>query len=209
MNTEEIVKELRMFSTTELCDGMEEPRVLDPAIRRMVTEQKIVGPAFPVEVPEGASGIIPDALLEIQPGQVLVIAGHGFCRGSYWGDYRSICAAMCQVEGVVIDGAFRDREGCREAGVPVFARTSIPCAAGKALEVRLNVPVMLGEVPVRPGDFVVGDEDGVVIIPPEEAEAIMERARKKMALEAAAIRKMRETGQVLPRANLMQEKTEK
>ncbi len=71
MDTEEIVKELRKFSTTELCDGMEEPQVLDPAIRQMVTERKMVGPAFPVEVPAGASGIIPDALLEIQPGQVL------------------------------------------------------------------------------------------------------------------------------------------
>ena len=72
----EIIEALRNFSTTELCDGMTEFRVLDPAIRRMATKKKIAGTAFPVEIPAGVSGIIPDALMEIGPGQVLVIAAH-------------------------------------------------------------------------------------------------------------------------------------
>lgn len=201
MNLTEITLALRQFSSTELCDGMIEFRVLDPAIHRMVTQKKIVGPAFPVEIPAGCSGIIPDALLEIQPGQVLVIAGQGCCRQTCWGDYRSFCAAMQQVEGVVIDGAFRDVEGCEKIGVPIFARGTVPRAGGKDRVGRINVPVLLGDVQVNPGDIIVGDADGVVVVLPEEAEAVMERARRKSAREAAAIQWMKETGEVLPRAN--------
>ena len=108
MELNEILEQLRGFATTELCDGMTEFRVLDPAIHRMVTHRKIVGPAFPVEIPAGVSGILPDALMQIQPGQVMVVAAQGYTAQTCWGDYRSFCAAMQQVEGVVIDGAFRD-----------------------------------------------------------------------------------------------------
>lgn len=204
MNTEELVKALRGFSTTELCDGMTEFRVLDPAIKRMVTAQKIVGPAFPVEIPAGVSGIIPDALMEIKPGQVMVIAAQGYCRQTCWGDYRSFCAAMQQVEGVVIDGAFRDIDGCEEAGVPIFARTTVPRAGGKERLGQINVPVYMGDIQIFPGELIVGDADGVVVIRPEEAEAIMERARLKTEREAAAIAHMKSTGELLPRANYLQ-----
>lgn len=199
----EIIEALRNFSTTELCDGMTEFRVLDPAIRRMATKKKIAGAAFPVEIPAGVSGIIPDALMEIEPGQVLVIAAQGFTRQSCWGDYRSFCAKMRHVEGVVIDGAFRDIEGCEEIGVPIFARGVVPRAGGKARDGRVNVAVEIGGVRVSPGDIIVGDADGVVVVRQEEAEEIMARARKKSETEAAAIKRMEETGEVLPRANLL------
>lgn len=179
MEIEKLIEELRGFGTTELCDGMTQFRVLDPAIHRMVTNRKIVGTAFPVEVPAGMSGIIPDALLAIQPGQVLVINAQGYTRQTCWGDYRSFCAALQQVEGVVIDGAFRDLEGCEQAGVPIYARCTVPRAGGKDRTGRVNEMIQLGDVTVRPGDIIVGDADGVVVIRPEEAEEIMEKARKK------------------------------
>lgn len=203
MDMDQLIYALRQFSTTELCDGMKEFRVLDPAIRRMTTGKRIVGPAFPVEIPAGVSGILPDAVMEIQPGQVMVVAAQGYCRQSCWGDYRSLCAAMRQVEGVVIDGAFRDLEGCEETGLPIFARGVIPRSGGRERLGKINVPVRLGDVEIAPGDIIVGDADGVVVIAPEEAEGIMERAREKRRRETAAIQYMKETGKVLPRANLL------
>ena len=65
---------------------------------------------------------------------MIVVAGKGFCKGSFWGDHRSICAAKKGLAGVVIDGAFRDKEGCEEAGVPIFARCVVPGSAGIAAE---------------------------------------------------------------------------
>ncbi len=203
MELQEIIEQLREFGTTELCDGLTEYRVLDPAIHRMVTNKKIVGTAFPVEIPAGISGIIPDALLEIKPGQVLVVDAKGFTRQTCWGDYRSFCASMQKVEGVVIDGAFRDKEGCEEAGVPIFARCTVPRAGGKDRTGRVNVAITLGDVEIQPGDIIVGDADGVVVVKPEEAEELMAKARKKAETEKNAIAYMKETGKVVPRANLL------
>lgn len=204
MEINKLIEELRNFSTAELCDGMSEFRVLDPTIKRRVTNCKIVGPAFPVEIPAGISGIIPNALMELQPGQVLVIAAQGYCQQACWGDYRSFCAAMQKVEGVVIDGAFRDVEGCEEIGVPIFARDIVPKADGKDCLGSINVSITISDVQINSGDIIVGDADGVVVIRPEEAEAIMERSRQKSAQEALAIEQMKRTKRVLPRANLLE-----
>lgn len=201
MKLEEIIEALRQFSTTELCDGMTEVRVLDPAIHRMVTKKKIAGPAFPIEIPAGVSGIIPDALPHVQPGQVIVIDAKGYTKQTCWGDYRSFCAALQKAEGIVIDGTFRDLDGCEEIGVPIFARGTVPRAGGKERLGQINVPITLGEVTIHPGDFIVGDADGIVVVRPEEAEELMNRAKEKAEREAQAIRYMKETGKLVPRAN--------
>ena len=138
-------------------------------------------------------------ILEMKKGDVMVIAGKGYCNGSYWGDHRSICAAMKEAEGVVIDGAFRDLQGCREAGFPIFARAVTPGSAGKERLGELNVPVICGGVEVCPGDIIVGDCNGVLVLKPEEAEGAMERARKKIQAEERTIQRMKETGEILPR----------
>lgn len=203
MELNEILEQLRGFATTELCDGMTEFRVLDPAIHRMVTHRKIVGPAFPVEIPAGVSGILPDALMQIQPGQVMVVAAQGYTAQTCWGDYRSYCAAIQQVEGVVIDGAFRDIEGCEEAGVPIFARCTVPRAGAKDRTGKINVPIEIGDVQILPGDIIVGDADGVVVVKPDEAEELMTKAQKKAQLEQNAIAYMKQTGKIVPRANLL------
>ena len=193
MNQAELVEALRQFSTTELCDGMTTFRVLDSAIQRMVTTKKIVGPAFPVEVPAGRSGILPAAVEAAEPGQVMVVAAQGYTKQTCWGDHRSLCAVKKKLEGVVIDGTFRDREGCEEVGFPIFARGTCPRAGSKEPLGQINVPVILGDVLIRPGDIIVGDADGVVVIVPEEAEEVMERAAAKRVREEEAIRRLKES----------------
>lgn len=198
---QQLVEELREFSTSELCDGVGAGKyqTMDYHIRQMVTDKKIVGPAYTVKTPIGISGLVPDGILKIQEGQVMVIAGKGYCQGSYWGDHRSICVVMKGVEGVVIDGAFRDLEGCREAGMPIYARAVTPGSAGKEALGELNVSVMCGGVMVCPGDIIVADCNGVLVLKPEEVEGVMERARKKIQAEEETIRRMKETGEILPR----------
>lgn len=195
----EIITRLRNYTTSELCDGVVDYHTMDYHIRRQVTTKKIVGPAFTINPPKGISGIIPDAILEAEEGDVLVVAGQGFCAGSYWGDHRSICANMKGLEGIVIDGAFRDLDGCREADFPIFARNVTPGSAGKAREGELNVPVICGGVEVHPGDLIIGDCNGVLVIKPEDAEWIMAKADEKINAENHTIQKMKETGEILPR----------
>lgn len=197
-----IIEQLREFTTSELCDGAIDYHTMDYHIKRRVSDKKIVGPAFTVNPSKGVSGIIPDAILAMNPGEVMVVAGKECCNHSYWGDHRSICASMKGLEGVVIDGAFRDLEGCMEVGFPIFARSVTPGSCAKAAEGELNVPILCGGVEVCPGDLIVGDCNGIIVIKPEEAELVMERARKKIAAQNAVIERMRQTGEILPRVKI-------
>lgn len=197
--TRRLVEQLRQFSTPELCDGCAERRVMDYHIKPRTSEKRIVGPALTVDVPEDDGGFIPEGIAALEAGQVLVIAGKGFPYSSYWGDHRSLCAQMKGAEGVVIDGLFRDLDGCRDIGLPLFSRGVIPCSAQKKGQGQLNVPVVCGGVEVRPGDFIVGDSNGVIVLRPEEIDAVLEKTRRKVEAQRYTIAKMKETGKVIPR----------
>ena len=196
--TEEQIGRLRNFTTPELCDGVGLYHTMDAEICHRAGKEKIVGRAVTVEVPSGEGGLVADAILHLKKGDVLVVAGHGNCHASYWGDHRSICAQMKGAEAVVIDGAFRDMEGCAEIGFPIFAAGVTCGTAAKSGAGAINVAVNCGGVAVRPGDLIVGDVNGVCVIRPEEAEAVMEKALAKRRLQAAVIRRMRRTGEVIP-----------
>ncbi|MBR1672344.1 MAG: RraA family protein [Fretibacterium sp.] len=195
----ELLQKLAKFSTPELCDGAGLYHSMSHQIQRYIGKNTIAGTAVTVDVPSGEGGIVADAILHLHEGNILVIAGKGNCDCSYWGDHRSICAAMLRAEGVVIDGAFRDIEGCREAGFPIFARGVTCGTALKSGVGAINIPVSCGGVTVNPGDFIIADLNGVCVLRPEEAEPVMERALDKRLRQEATIAEMRETGIILPK----------
>jgi 4-hydroxy-4-methyl-2-oxoglutarate aldolase len=196
-----IIEALSRFSTPELSDGAGSTGkgIMDYHICRQVTGKNAVGRAFTVKVPFEVSGIIPDAILAAQPGDILVIAGQNGCDRSYWGDHRSVCAAMKGIAGIIIDGAYRDKEGCEDAGVPVFARNVVCLSAGKAAEGELNVPVECGGVLVEPGDYIAADVNGIIVMKPSEVEDIIRGAEAKIEAESKTLAYMKETGTIQPR----------
>ena len=153
---EELVRHLREFTTPELCDGAGLYHSMSYQIKQRIGRKKIVGPAVTVDVPSGEGAIVADAILKLEPGSVLVVAGKGNCDCSYWGDHRSICADMMGAEGVVIDGAFRDLEDCERAGFPIYAKGLTCGTAAKSGAGAINVPVSCGGVCVNPGDLIIG-----------------------------------------------------
>ncbi|WP_432630939.1 RraA family protein [Brotaphodocola sp.] len=199
---EELVRHLREFTTPELCDGAGLYHSMSYQIKQRIGRKKIVGPAVTVDVPSGEGAIVADAILKLEPGSVLVVAGKGNCDCSYWGDHRSICADMMGAEGVVIDGAFRDLEDCERAGFPIYAKGLTCGTAAKSGAGAINVPVSCGGVCVNPGDLIIGDVNGVCVLRPDEAEAVMERAMKKRILQEKVIQEMRQTGVVNPKVKL-------
>lgn len=192
-----VLERLKEFTVPELCDGAGLYHSMDHHIKPWLGRQKIVGTALTVDVPSGEGGIVPDAILMADEGDVLVIAGKGNCGCSYWGDHRSLCASIKKAAGVVIDGAFRDLEGCEAVGFPVFARGLTCGTAGKSGAGAINVPVSCGGCVVCPGDIIAADVNGVCVIRPEEAEAVMERAQKKRETQERVIEEMRRTGMVI------------
>lgn len=204
----ELIERLKGFSVPELCDGAGAFQSMDWTIKPWMGRSRIVGPALTVEVPSGEGAIVADAILEIQEGDVVVIAGKGNCSCSYWGDHRSLCAQMMGAAGVVIDGAFRDMEGCEEVGFPIFAKGLTCGTAGKNGGGAVNVPVSCGGVTVKPGDIVAADMNGVCVIYPEDAEGIMERAMKKRQTQERVVEEMKRTGRVIPKLSMLKVKDE-
>lgn len=190
----ELLERVGAFSTPELCDGMNPFKAMHYEVKPWVGE-KLVGPAFTVHVPMGSSDLVAQAIEEAQPGDVLVLAGQGNCYGSLWGDFKSFCAKRRKLAGVVIDGAFRDLSGCEEVGFPVFARAVVCGSVQKTGYGALNVPVNCGGTSVNPGDIIVGDENGVCVIPLADAEEILARAREKAEAQKEKERMMREYAQ--------------
>ncbi len=197
MIKDELLKEISQYSVPELCDGMDVYRTMDPGIRQMIGNGRMVGTAFTIDVPAGEGGYVAEALLHVKPGEIIVICGKGNVRSSYWGDHRSYCAKKLGAAGIIVDGAFRDIDECEAVGVPVFARGVTPGTALKTGRGRMGIPIACGGVVVNPGDIIVGDRNGVCVFPAEEAEAILVRTRQKVSDQSKTIARMEQTGEVL------------
>lgn len=197
MKQEILLELLAEFTVPELCDGMEVFRTMVPDIKPMVGNAKMIGTAFTIDVPAGEGGFIADVLPQVKAGEVIVIAGKGSVRSSYWGDHRSICAGKLGAAGIVIDGAFRDIEGCEAVGIPIFARAVTPGTALKSGKGRTKIAVSCGGVTVSPGDIIVGDRNGICVFPVDEAVGIIARAKEKIRNQAFTLAEMERTGTII------------
>jgi regulator of RNase E activity RraA len=155
---------------------------------------RIAGPAFTVRfVPKaGVPAPLPEYMDKPRPGDVVVIANSGRLDCSGWGDLRSLAAQQRGLAGTVVDGAYRDVEEQRSIGYPVFGRSAIMAnTTGVVALAAVNEPVEIAGVPVRPGDFILADASGVLVIPAADVDRVLEAAERHAAVEeriVAAIR---------------------
>lgn len=193
-----LIERLRKFSTPELCDGTIVYNAMDYRIKPMVTTTKIAGPAVTLKLTLGDSLLVTKALSLARPGDVLVIDGRGSGNNALWGDNRSLIAKKLGLEGVVLDGAFRDIEENERVGFPIYARAVTCGSSTKNSHGEVNVPISCGGVAVNPGDIVVGDRNGVCVVPPEYAEQILRNAQEKADKLALLKVEIERTGKVIP-----------
>jgi len=125
------------------------------------------------------------ALAIAQRGDILVITSARSSVNAVWGEMATIYARSVGLAGVVTDGAVRDSAFIREAGFPVWARLIHAKRSSRNGPLAVNVPISCGGVQVNPGDVVIADDDGVVVVPFRDAEAVLVRARDRKAAESA------------------------
>ena len=194
----EIVAGFAALETTAVTDAMNRFGSLDPSVQPVAPGMRLCGPAVTVRLPPGDNLMVYKAFEVAQPGDILILEARGLRTVAHWGDLTSRIAARLQLGGMVTDGVVRDLGGIREVGLPVFAQPGFVSNGGrKNGPGEVNVPVAVGGVPVLPGDLILGDENGVVVVPRADAAVVLERTRRIVAGEAEKIREIQE-GQPIP-----------
>jgi len=127
-----------------------------------------------------------DAISLAEAGNVLVIDSHGITGAAFWGERTTRAALARRLAGAVIDGGCRDVTAVRGLVFPVFSTAITPNAGLPGGRGAVNVPIQAGGIPVSPGDLVVADENGVVIVPRDLAPGTIERVRVLLAEEQQA-----------------------
>ena len=182
---------LEKLSTTNLSDAMDSLGLKGavPGIRPMFGARRTVGRAVTIKITaagpvKSRSHLGVEAIAAAEEGDVILIDNHGDVNNNCWGEVLACAAKVKGISGVFVDGAARDLDACEEMGFPVFARAAVPVTArGRIMQEAFNVPVRMGDVQVRPGDIAVGDINGVVILPVEQVEEVVERAERLMEKE--------------------------
>lgn len=142
---------------------------------KAVSGGRICGTAVTVRTCPGDWAKPVEAIDEAKEGEVIVVDAGGSTT-AVWGELASNSAIRRKIGGVVIDGAARDIEDTRKAGFPVYAKFVSPNAGEPKGFGEINVPIRCGGMSVRPGDYIVGDADGVIVIPKEKAVEVANRA---------------------------------
>lgn len=145
----------------------------------------MAGSALTVNAAPGDNLIIHKAITVAEPGDVLVVDGDGFTETAFIGDLMAETCKEQGIRGVVIDGAVRDKADIQSLDYPVYARGIQPEGPDKARAGSINVPISCGDVSVNPGDLVVGDGDGIAVLPPQNLDEVLSEANEKIAGEAA------------------------
>ena len=146
-------------------------------------DKLLLGCAFTVKVPMGDNLMIHQALDLARPGDIIVVDGEGSLERSLAGEIMFSYAAKRGIAGFVFDGAIRDVDGVRNLPIPVYARGITPQGPYKHGPGEINVPIACGGQVVFPGDILVGDADGIVVVRPEYAAELAEKSLEKLAVE--------------------------
>lgn len=152
---------------------------------RPFNKAPLLGTAFTVRSPVADNLMLHVAIDMAEPGDVIVVDAQGDTTNAITGENMMMWAARRGIAGVIIDGAVRDVDSLAQLAMPVYAAGVQPNGPFKDGPGEINVPVSCGGVVVRPGDILLGDADGVIVIRPEDAEEVLKAATAKLADEIA------------------------
>lgn len=178
-----IIEQLKSVPTTAISDVLEGMNNLDPAIKPLKENYHIAGEAFTVQLAVGDNLYLLKALKEAKPGDILVVDVKGDTYRAIAGDFVVGMMQTLELGGLVVDGAIRDVIDIKKLNFPVFVRGTTVSASSKNGPGKIKTSISCGGVSVHPGDIVVGDANGVVIIPKGEAETVLQKAQAKEAAD--------------------------
>ena len=173
------------FPTGNLCNADARVKALASTLKPLIPGKRIAGPARTVRITPGQNGAIHRAVHHAGPGDILAVDGGGYDRFGPFGDLLADGCRAKGMPGAVFDCTIRDSADIAALGFQVFCRGFHPEATAKTERGETDVPVTIGGVMVNPGDILVGDDDGVVVIPKVIAPEVLEKVAAVAAREDA------------------------
>jgi 4-hydroxy-4-methyl-2-oxoglutarate aldolase len=193
MNNEAILEAVAGLDTATVYESNGKRGALPPQIKPIAPEFRIAGFASTVEGPPGDNLWLHHAIAAAERGTVLVAGVRGAYDHGYWGEIMSTAARERGLAGLVIDGCVRDGALLASVGLPVFARGL--CIKGTTKRVdgvgMLNSLLSIGDVIVRPGDFILGDCDGVVVVASGDLNAALAQAHARVEQERTIVTRLK------------------
>lgn len=198
----ETVEAYRELPAATVYEAAGQKGMMDPAIKAVYPEAKVCGTALTVFCHVGDNLMIHKAVSMAKPGDVLVVNIRGDVNSGAWGEILTTAAEARGIAGLIIDGAVRDAEATRKHNFPIFARGLAVGATMKKNLGQINHPISCGNVTVYPGDLVIGDIDGVVVVSRSEAGAVLEASIEREEKEVVLMEKLRSGSTTLDLLNL-------
>ncbi|MGO4147596.1 RraA family protein [Paenarthrobacter sp. YAF11_1] len=180
----------RGHSSATLYEASKVDCACDPGIKPAWPGAKVAGAAFAVFGVSGDNLALHQAVARAPAGSVLVVDVQGAANG-HWGEILAAAAQHRRIAGLVIDGGVRDTDEMAEMGFPVFSRSVSVVGTTKDSTGDFSSPVRVGGLIVRTGDLVVGDSDGVVILPQDQLESVLDTADERVAEEQRILAEIR------------------
>ena len=174
-----IVQAFRGKASSNVADAMGRFHFMDPGMVNR-TGLPLFGVAVTVNARPGDNLMVHKALEVAQPGDVVVVSTNGNTTSAVFGEIMGTTAVEAKLGGIIVDGAIRDLDGLEALGLPTFSRSVTPGGSDKDGPGEINVPISCGNTVVMPGDIVVGDDDGLAVVPREDAAEVLEQV---LALE--------------------------
>ncbi|HSW43246.1 MAG TPA: RraA family protein [Patescibacteria group bacterium] len=189
---------LKVYSPScVVADSQERAGVMRSYLRPLSSDTRFVGPALTVRLEPGNQVDCLDALVVAEAGDVIVIDAAGETETSIWGGLMSGLSVMKGVVGAVVDGGIRDTDETRDLGFQIFSKSIVPRSthtpySGRMEPIEINVPIQCAGQLVNPGDLVLADEIGVVVIPQARAGEVLQAAKAQAEKEELTRQKIRE-----------------
>jgi regulator of RNase E activity RraA len=184
---DDIVERFRGLAAPNLADAMGRFNFMDPGIRSR-SGFPLCGRAVTVQCRPADNLMVHKALQVAEPGDIVVVSTCGNTVSAVFGEMMCHTAALKKLGGIIVDGAIRDIDGIRRLGFPAYSRSVSPGGCDKDGPGEINVPIACGNTVVMPGDIIVGDDDGVAVIPRDytaevltRVDALMSRERDRIA----------------------------
>jgi regulator of RNase E activity RraA len=186
---DELVRAFQGLAASTVADAMGRFGFMDPGIRSR-SGLPLCGLAVTVNARPADNLMVHKALQLAQIGDVVVVSTGGNLANAVFGELMCRTAKASQLGGLVVDGAIRDAEGITALGFPAFSRTVCPGSCDKDGPGEINVPISCGGIVVEAGDVIVGDSDGVAVVPRQHAADVLALARTLIEQEAKRVREI-------------------